>query len=186
MHSFRYSSWTLVPLAVACGVASAQNDSAAPATRVPERCIQLDRVSRTEVIDDRTLIFHMRSGQIYLNYLERECPRLASEERFMYSPTGNRLCDIDTITVLERWGFGLTRGFTCGLGEFHPISEVELADLKRMGGDSSAIPGRDRGEFEVVPVDPDELEEDGETAAVDEPSGSGDDDAAESDPDGER
>ena len=173
MHSFRYSSWTLVPLAVACGVASAQNDSAAPATRVPERCIQLDRVSRTEVIDDRTLIFHMRSCQIYLNYLERECPRLASEERFMYSPTGNRLCDIDTITVLERWGFGLTRGFTCGLGEFHPISEVELADLKKMEGDGSRRTGRSRGEFEVVPVDPDELAEDGEDPAAAEPSGGG-------------
>ncbi len=173
MQPFRYISWTLFPLAVVAGPASAQSESAAPAQRVPERCIQLDRVRRTEVIDDRTLIFHMRSGEIYLNYLERECPRLASEERFMYSPTGNRLCDIDTITVLERWGFGLTRGFTCGLGEFHPISEVELADLKKMEGDGSRRTGRSRGEFEVVPVDPDELAEDGEDPAAAEPSGGG-------------
>lgn len=70
----------------------------------------------------------------------------------MYSPTGNRLCSIDTVTVLEQWAFGLTRGFTCSLGDFHPISEADLAELKR-GGRS-----RD-GDIDVEAVDPDELDE---------------------------
>ncbi|HEX7080789.1 MAG TPA: DUF6491 family protein [Gammaproteobacteria bacterium] len=124
--------------------------------RAPERCISLNRVDETEVIDDRTLIFLMRDGGIYLNHLSRECPGLKREERFMYSPTSNRLCDIDTITVLEQWAFGLTRGFTCQLGQFHPISEADLAELRAV-----EEAGEGEGGFEVVPVDPETLEDDG-------------------------
>lgn len=191
MRLIRNVSWAFFPLAVAFDIAAAQiGDAAAPVNRAPERCILIERVRRTEVIDDRTLIFHMRSGEIYLNYLERECPRLAAEKRFMYSPTANRLCDNDTITVLERWGFdAFSRGFTCGLGEFHPISELELAELKQMRGDDAPRPARrSRGEFEVVPVDPDELAEDDaepHESAADEASGSGGDGATASDREGD-
>lgn len=136
--------------------------------RAPERCISLTRLDRTEVIDDRTIIFHMRGGVTYLNYLARECPGLEREERFMYSPTSNRLCDVDTVTVLEQWGFGLTRGFTCALGEFHPISELDLEDLRRTKEQSDDQPSRARGgegEFEVVPVEPSaEEDEDAEVS----------------------
>jgi hypothetical protein len=153
MHPHRYVPWVGLLLVVGIGPAAAQSDPG------PERCISLNRVDRTEVIDDRTLIFHMRNGTIYLNHLERECPGLRREERFMYSPTGNRLCDVDTITVLEQWGFGLTRGFTCGLAEFHPITEVDLAELRRASGRGSREARGGSGDFEVVPVDPADLEE---------------------------
>lgn len=159
MQSLRYVLWAGVPLTLGLGqpvLAQDGSDEIAPAEGVPQRCITLNRVQRTEVIDDRTLIFHMRGGdEIYLNYLERECPGLKREGRFMYSPTGNRLCNIDYITVLEQWGFGLTRGFTCSLGDFHPISAADLADLKRAEG--GGVGGS--GDFEVVPVDPADLEE---------------------------
>lgn len=159
MQAFRYVPWAGILLTFGLGhPALAQDgDAVAPAEGGPERCITLNRVQRTEVIDDRTLIFHMRGGdEIYLNYLERECPGLKREGRFMYSPTGNRLCNVDNITVLEQWGFGLTRGFTCSLGDFHPISAVDLADLKRTEDGGRAGSG---GDFEVVPVDPADLEE---------------------------
>jgi hypothetical protein len=136
--------------AVGMTPAAAQDDLASGG---PERCITLTRLDKTEIIDDRTIIFMMRGGAIYLNHLARECPGLKREEHFMYSPTSNRLCDIDTVTVLEQWGFGLTRGFTCALGVFHPISEAELEDLRNpVEGESSGAPGD--GEFEVVPVEP--------------------------------
>jgi hypothetical protein len=43
----------------------------------------------------------------------------------------NRLCSVDSITVLEWWGSGLNRGMSCGLGEFYPITEeeAELLDI---------------------------------------------------------
>lgn len=154
MQALRYTPLAGVLAALAVPHASAQDGDDDPIGRAPERCITLNRVDRTEVIDDRTLIFHMRGGDIFLNHLARECPGLKREERFMYSPTGNRLCDVDTVTVLEQWGFGLTRGFTCSLGEFHPISDTDLEDLRRgeEGGESGG------GDFEVVPVDPKDLE----------------------------
>jgi len=156
MHTPRYA-W--VGFLLVCGLhAASAQDSAEEgneslASQSPERCISLNRLDRTEVIDDRTIVFHMRGGGLYLNNLDRECPGLKREERFMYSPTGNRLCRVDTVTVLEQWGFGLTRGFTCSLGEFHPISEADLAELKRGLGE-----GESEGDIEIEQVDPDELE----------------------------
>ncbi|HEX6993138.1 MAG TPA: hypothetical protein VF339_03235 [Gammaproteobacteria bacterium] len=153
-----FHAWIGIVLSFGAGASlaqdSAEESDVAAASDVPERCITLNRVERTEVIDDRTLVFHMRGGGLYLNNLDRECPGLKREERFMYSPTGNRLCSIDTVTVLEQWAFGLTRGFTCSLGMFHPISEADLAELKRGAGD-----GEEEGDVEVEPVDPDELDE---------------------------
>lgn len=159
MHRHRRST-ALAGALLTAGLAPALAQDAADEIidRAPERCIVLNRVDDSEVIDDRTLIFHMRDGGIYLNHLSRECPGLKREERFMYSPTNNRLCDIDTVTVLEQGGFGMTRGFTCMLGQFHPITELELAELKRI--EEGGGPGeRGEGEFEVVPVDPDELDD---------------------------
>jgi len=156
MHAPR-NAWVGIVLALGLQTASAQDSAeegaAAAAAGRPERCITLNRLDRTEVIDDRTIVFHMRGGGLYLNNLDRECPGLAREGRFMYSPTGNRLCSLDTVTVLEQWGFGLTRGFTCSLGEFHPITVADLAELKRGAG------GEGAGDIEVEQVDPDELEE---------------------------
>ena len=161
MHRpLQYLPWLLGAAALPLQPVAAQSDGNDVGERVPERCISLTRVDRTEVVDDRTIIFHMRGGGgIYLNHLARECPGLEREERFMYSPTSNRLCDVDTVTVLERWGFGLTRGFTCSLGMFHPINEVELAELKQQkeqGGRNAA--GGGGGAFEVEEVDPEEIE----------------------------
>jgi hypothetical protein len=44
--------------------------------------------------------------------------------------TANRLCDIDTITVLQDFGLGLGPGATCQLGPFNPITKEAAADLE--------------------------------------------------------
>ena len=95
-----------------------------------ERCVNMRTVSRTEIIDDQTILFYMRNGVIYRNYLPRRCSGLAREERFSYSTTISRLCDIDTITVLYNQGVGLSSGPSCGLGKFYPISKDEAQALK--------------------------------------------------------
>ncbi|MBN1240266.1 MAG: hypothetical protein JXB36_17315 [Gammaproteobacteria bacterium] len=170
----RFLPLACVALAAGLQSAAAQDDGDASIDRAPERCITLPRLDRTEVIDDRTIIFHMRGGAIFLNHLSRECPGLEREERFMYSPTSTRLCDVDTITVLENRGFGFTRGFTCSLGLFHPITELELVELRdpQERGEDGA------GGFEVEQVDPSEIE-----ARDDEPDG---DAEAEAEADDER
>jgi hypothetical protein len=97
--------------------------------RTPEKCVGTNRIDRTKVIDDRTVIFYLRGGNIYQNILPRNCPGLERNNRFMYTPFGGRLCDTDTITVLEQFAGRFDRGFTCPLGTFHQISEIEAADL---------------------------------------------------------
>ena len=176
-------SRTLAPLGVLSILAApplfAQGDEPQSIDRAPERCIYLNRVDSTEVLDDRTIIFHVQPGrQIFLNHLARECPGLQREQRFMYSPTGNRLCEIDTITVVEQAFGGLTRGFTCGLGNFHPITREELAMLKSRNGseESQGAPSERPGEFDIEELDPEELDaltrdaEDDESAVAEAPA----------------
>jgi hypothetical protein len=92
-----------------------------------QRCLSLNRIDHTEIVDDDTILFHLRGREIYENSLPRRCPQLSSEERFMYRVSGSQLCDLDTITVLDDIGFGFMPGATCGLGQFVPIS-AEAAD----------------------------------------------------------
>jgi hypothetical protein len=97
--------------------------------RTPTDCLPVSLIRRTEVVDDQTIIFHMRGRKAYRNYLPRKCPGLARENRFGYDVRGSRLCSIDTVTVLEQYAGRLERGFTCQLGEFHPLSPDEIDDL---------------------------------------------------------
>jgi hypothetical protein len=93
-------------------------------------CIPVQRVDRTEVLDDRNIVFHMRGREAFLNRLEQDCPGLDREKRFMYEVRNTQLCSVDTISVLEDWGVGVASGFTCPLGPFQEMSEDELADLR--------------------------------------------------------
>ncbi|HEY8518708.1 MAG TPA: DUF6491 family protein [Gammaproteobacteria bacterium] len=128
-----------------------------PLDRTPQECLTVSRIDRTEVFDDRTIVFHLRGREAYRNYLPRRCPGLDRSRRFMYQVTSNRLCDIDTITVLEQFGTRLERGFTCPLGQFHPISQEEIEELRLI---------RDQEAAGDVQVEPAELPEDAEDAAA--------------------
>jgi Family of unknown function (DUF6491) len=106
-------------------------ESADAFDRTPEDCVSTPNIDRTHAVDDRTILFFMRGKKVYRNYLPRKCPNLERQNRIMYKTHGARLCDVDTITVLEQWGARLTPGFTCPLGEFHPITPEEVEDLMR-------------------------------------------------------
>jgi hypothetical protein len=121
--------------------ASAQDDGE------PLRCVSLNRIDRTEVIDDQTIAFHLRGGDILLNRLGRTCNGLAREDRFSYRVTSGQLCRSDSITVLENSVFGLGRGASCVLNDFDPSDEDELAVLKKEELEA---------EVTVEEVDPDE------------------------------
>jgi hypothetical protein len=141
----------LVAVCAQPAVAQKRDDAADDSSK---RCISLPNLERTEIVDNRTIVFHMRNGRVYLNHLSRECPGLEREKRFMYSPTSSQLCEIDGVTVIEKWGFGFTRGFTCALGEFHPLTKAEfdalmhpdetrtLIEPEKVPADSAAPGGR--------------------------------------------
>lgn len=97
--------------------------------RSPVRCITANRVDRTKVIDERTIVFYMRGRDIYRNELAIDCRSLVREKRFSYDLHTNRLCNTDHITVLEYWGSTLQPGISCGLGLFYPITKEEAEFL---------------------------------------------------------
>lgn len=97
----------------------------------PADCILTTSIDRTQAVDDRTILFFMRGKKVYRNYLPRKCPGLQRNNRIMYRTRVNRLCDVDSITVLEQWGARLESGFTCALGKFEPITQEEVEDLVR-------------------------------------------------------
>jgi hypothetical protein len=142
-------------LATVCGADEKEDEGAGESLdRTPLDCVSVNRIERTEVIDDQTVLFEM-NGDVYLsNILERECPGLVREDRFIYETYG-RLCDIDTITVLEQWGSSLSQGFTCQLGPFYPITELEAEEL--LAGPEVAA---ERAEVEIKEVElpPEETE----------------------------
>ena len=76
----------------------------------PEKCLNLNRIQKTEVIDDRNIIFYMRGGQIFRNQLSHRCSGLRKDNTIMYRPSLNRLCNLDFITVLRDFSFGFIQG----------------------------------------------------------------------------
>ena len=87
----------------------------------PVSCVQLRSIRETRVRDDSTIDFYMNGGKVYRNRLPHSCPQLGFEEKFLYKTSLSQLCNVDIITVLTN-GPGLSRGASCGLGEFQPIT----------------------------------------------------------------
>jgi hypothetical protein len=136
-----------LPWLLAGSAAVGADDDDARFDRRPRDCVQTQAISRTEILDDQTIIFFMRGKNVaYRNFLPRKCPGLKRRERFGYQVTAGRLCNIDMITVLERAGNvfdrsnlgGFQPGFTCRLGDFLPMSREDLESLKaEKAGDAS-------------------------------------------------
>ena len=94
----------------------------------PLRCVSMSSIRTTKIIDDSTVLFY-QGRRIFVNRLDRECVGLARNGSFTYQVQSGaryvRLCDSDSITVLEPGG----RGFNCGLGLFDPISAEEAENF---------------------------------------------------------
>lgn len=138
-----------LPLLFASVGAFAQDGEAdKPFDRTPVSCVRVSSIDKTEAVDDQNILFHMRGKTVYRNHLPQRCPRLEAENRIAYQVFGGRLCDSDTITVLEESVFGLQSGFTCGLGDFVPLSPEEVEDLRKQ--DKDLPTGEDGFETEAV------------------------------------
>jgi hypothetical protein len=93
-------------------------------------CVDLRQVRRTEVVDDRNILFYMRGNLVYHNILPRQCGGLAREDRFSYRVAASRLCRMDDIRVLYNDPNGLREGNHCGLGLFHEITKEDAKAFK--------------------------------------------------------
>ncbi|HEX5048084.1 MAG TPA: DUF6491 family protein [Gammaproteobacteria bacterium] len=114
--------------------------------RAPVDCIIVKNIDRTDIIDDRTIVFVMRGKKkIYVNNLPSNCPNLESSDRFGYAVTSSRLCKVDLIQALPRVGIPIP----CRIGEFVPISTEEVEELHAIHDQ-----GRKSDKIDVKPVNP--------------------------------
>lgn len=125
-------------------------------------CINLRQLRRTEVIDDRNILFYMSGSVVYHNILPRQCGGLAREDRFSYQTSVGRLCRIDWINVLYDDPYGLREGSRCGLGLFHKITREDAKALKdeqeRRGPEANPLPMPEPEEIGAPDEEPGEPE----------------------------
>lgn len=121
---------TVLSLAASAAPAGARDRDPPLATPIgqPVSCVHLRQIRETRVHGDKVIDFHMLGNRVYRNTLPYSCPSLGFEERFSYATSLSQLCSVDIITVLQTTGPGLSRGASCGLGQFQP---VELAKRAR-------------------------------------------------------
>ena len=121
--------------ALSLASAAAQDDE--EESDEPLRCMSMNSIRSTKILDDQRVLFIQSRDKVFLNRLDRECLGLFRNGTFTYKVQSGarhaRLCDTDSITVLETTG----RGLNCGLGRFEPLSQAELESL--IGGPSPAI-----------------------------------------------
>ena len=125
---------TLALFALAAGNVSAGSDEIlidGPDESHPsEKCVTVSRIDSTRVLDERNILFFMRGGKIYRNFLPHRCPGLTRRDAFSYRTSTSRLCDVDVITLLRPIGSGFSPGASCGLGKFYPVTEQEVEALE--------------------------------------------------------
>ncbi len=97
----------------------------------PIRCIRLNQIKSTTILDRQHIVFKLRGDKHYVNVLPYPCIGLRKNKTFMYRTSLNELCDLDLITVLDDFGGGLRPGASCELGTFMPILDVEIGELER-------------------------------------------------------
>jgi len=119
-----------------------------------ENCISRSAIRRTEVIDDRTIVFYMSHQKIYLNRLPNRCSGLRSARTFSYRATGSQLCNVDTIKVVRSMGGRPNTGPSCGLGKFRPVTKEEVAMIKNK-------------DVEIPPEEPPQSDDSDESALED-------------------
>ena len=115
-------------------VASAPSPTAAdaPATDqwAPRKCISAARISDTDILNNRTILFYKQGDVVYLNRLPGRCPGLKVAGGFAFYPSTHRLCHLDYIALPRRTGGRFAPTLGCGLGMFQPIPKALAVWLK--------------------------------------------------------
>ena len=81
----------------------------------------------TNVLNDSTILFRMRNGELYVNQLSKACPQLAQYNSFTYEAHGvARLCINDSITVFYSGRpMEFSQGPTCNINGFEKVAKIE-------------------------------------------------------------
>ena len=124
------------------------------------RCLNIRRIRRTRIVDDRNMLFYASGSVVYHNILRQPCNGLAREGRYGYETSAGSLCTSDIIYVLYDDAFGgLRRGNACSLGTFHEITAEDAKALLESDNEKIEPAPLPMPEPEDVGSDEDEAEE---------------------------
>jgi uncharacterized iron-regulated membrane protein len=99
-------------LASSADIVGAQPPTSSPASV----CLSARNIQRTEVQDDRTILFHMRDGKVWMNKLRQVCPMLKTSPWTQVLHSGEQVCSNQQFIHVIR------TGDTCSLGDFTPVN----------------------------------------------------------------
>jgi hypothetical protein len=112
-----------------CDELMSQLTSPAPAPDSVVRCLPMNRIDDTTVIDDDRVLFFVGPERVYLNVLEQTCDGLERSGSFAWRASrgirNTQLCSGDWITVMERQ----SSGSACELGGFRLLTQEETDTL---------------------------------------------------------
>ena len=98
---------------------------------VAERCIARSRISRTEILNERFVVFHLRGDEKYLVQFRHRCPGLRRNGTMRLETRSFRVCSMDTIQGLFEMGVGRgTWGPSCMIPSFEPVTAEQVAIIK--------------------------------------------------------
>ena len=97
-------------------LASSAGVAQAPAPAAATVCLNTRNIQRTEVQDDRTILFHMRDGKVWANRLRQICPMLKTSPWTQVLHGGG-----DQVCANQQFIHVIRTGNTCSLGDFTPV-----------------------------------------------------------------
>ncbi len=78
-------------------------------------CLNARNIQRTEIQDDRTILFHMRDGKVWQNRLRQICPMLKTSSY-------TQVLHNDQVCSNQQFIHVTQTGDTCALGDFTPVN----------------------------------------------------------------
>ena len=96
-----------------------------------KRCLSTRDYDSVTVLDKDRLLFSDRN-EAWVNVMRSSCPYLQNYDTVVLDLTTNRACSLDFVYGVDRFFMRWQRGPSCTLGEFHRISEPDLARLNEV------------------------------------------------------
>lgn len=104
-----------------------------------KQCIARLRIDRTEVLNERFIVFHMRAGKKYLVQFRNRCPGLRRRGVIELESRSFQVCAMDSVRGRYGVGIGGMWGPRCLIPGFEPVTEAQIEFIEealRDGGPS--------------------------------------------------
>lgn len=108
-----------------------------------KRCLNDTEYRNFRALDDQRILFYGRRDKYWINTLRNRCPDLRwGDVLVMRRFSGTRMCSMDTFSVADwfdwpwyrrwpwRWGTSWNTGMNCMLGEFQPVTEAQVDEIR--------------------------------------------------------